>query len=335
MSRSPRLGVDIGAASLKIAELAPQGGRWKLLTAASMPSPEGGVGAATQVSSALVKIIKEAGVKSRRAVAALAEEHISSHIVEMPLLTDSEVEQALQWQVEQYIPLPADQAVWSYQVIKKDQVTGGMEVLLVAAAKTLVENYRRMLEGAGLEVVALETELVATARAVIPPSSPLAVIVDIGSRSTDMGVVRQAQLVFARTVPTAGEAFTRAIETTLGLDPHLAEQYKNTYGFSSQHLEGKLLAAMEPVLVLIAQEVRKTIDFYLSKHPGETVKQLVLSGGVAALPEVVGMLSSRAGLEVVVADPFGQVELDASQKQALAGNGPFYAVAVGAGMREI
>lgn len=340
MSDLPKIGIDIGSASIKLVELAPLGkDKWKLLAAASMPSYQGGiVGNMSNLapfSQALVKIIKESGAKSRRVVAALPEEQISSHVVEMPMMKEDEVRQALQWQVEQYIPIPAEKAVWSYQIIKKDTAGGGMEVLLVAVAKNLVAAYTQVLEQAGLEVIALETELMATSRAVIGPNFPLSMIVDIGAKSTDLGVVRNGLMVFARTVPTAGEAFNRAIATTLGLDPAQAEQYKKTYGFLPNQLEGKLSEAMRPVLNVIANEIKKTADFYVSKHPGETVKLITLSGGVALVPELVGALSGLIGVEVGVADPFSKITLDANQQKAMVGAGPFYVVSLGLAMREL
>ena len=340
MADLPKIGIDIGTSTIKVAELSPTGaGKWKLLAAASIPAPVGGImagaGNLTAASQSLVKLVREVGIRSRRAVAALPEEQVSSHVVEMPMMSDEEVKQALQWQVEQYIPIPADKAVWSHQVIKKDQVSGGMEVLLVAAAKNLVNSYIAVLEQAGLEVVALETELTATARSEVPPEYPLSLVVDIGAKGTDMGVVSHGQLVFARTIPTAGEAFTRAIETGLSLDPGTAEQYKRTYGFSAGKLDGKIVEAMKPVVAAIGSEIRKTADFYISKHPGETVGSVVLSGGVAALPDIVSMLSGVVGIEMAIGNPFARVGLDANQAKIVSGNAAFYGVAVGLAMRPL
>jgi type IV pilus assembly protein PilM len=278
---------------------------------------------------------KEAGVKTNRVIVALPEEQVSSHIVELPLMSDDEVKQALTWQVEQYIPIPADRAVWSYEVIRKDQGSGAMEVLLVAAAKNLVNAYISILEQTGFEVVAMETELMATARAEVPAEYPLSLVIDIGSKSTDMGVVEHGQLVFARTVPTAGEAFTRAIQTSLGLDAAQAEQYKTTYGFDATKLGGKLNEAMKPVLNVISAEIKKTADFYTSKHSGEGVKLVTISGGVSVLPEMAGVLSGMLGMEVSIGNPFLKLDMDKGQATALAGGGPIYGVAVGLAMRDI
>lgn len=340
MSDLPKIGIDIGSASIKVVELAPTGkNKWKLMAAAAMPSIAGGImgnqNNIPMISQALVKLIKESGAKSRRVVAALPEEQVSSHVVEMPVMSEDEARQALQWQVEQYIPIPADKASWSYQIIRKDAANGSMEVMLVAAAKNLVNTYMQVLEKAGLEVIALETELMATARAIIPAEVTLSLIVDVGSKSTDLGIVSNGQMMFSRTIPTAGDAFTRSIETAVGLTTAQAEQYKNTYGFDQSKLEGKIFTAMKPVLAVIAGEIKKTTEFYISKHPGETLKAVFLSGGISTLPEISAVLSGMVGTEVAIANPFFKIALDNQQAKALAGDGPFYSVAVGLAERDI
>lgn len=335
-----KVGIDIGTTTIKIVELAPAGkDKWKLLSAASVATPQGGVmanaGNSAMTAQTLVKLLKEVGIKSKKAVLALPEEQVSSHIVEMPVMNDDEVAQALNWQVEQYIPIPAEKAVWSHQVIKKDTTTGTMEVLLVAAAKNLVNTYTSVVEQAGLEVVAIETELMATARAVYSTDVPLMLVVDIGSNGTDIGLVSHGQLVFARTIPTGGTAFTRAIETGLNLDTATAEQYKNTYGFSEDKLKGELVKVMSPVLTVIANEIKKTSDFYTSKHSNEQVRLVVLTGGVATLPEMVTNLTKMVGIEVVLGNPLSHVQMTSAQASAMEGNAPLYTVALGLAMRTL
>ena len=340
MADLPKIGLDIGTTTIKAVELTPVGKGWKLLPAVLTPAVgevTAGMAAADvgRVAATVSAMIKEGGIKSRKVVAALPEEQVSSHVVELPLLKDAEIGQALEWQVEQYIPIPKDQAVWSWEVVRRDEVGGGMEVLLVAAAKNLVETYRKIVEGAGLELLAVETELAAGVRSQLSETSPLAVVVDIGSGSTDIGVARAGQLIFSRTIPTAWQAFVRAVETTLEMDKTQAAQYVNTYGFAADQLEGKVAAAMLPVLAIIVTEIRKTIDFHISKHPGETAKLVVLSGGAAKVPEIVGVLAAQLGVETSIGDPLAKLDVDEQQKKAFAENAPLYAVAIGLAQRRI
>ena len=321
MTALPKLGIDIGTASIKLVELFPVGkGKWKLGAIGSEITPPGGVLGNQNnlgvIAAAVGKTVKESGAKNRRVAAALPEEQVSSHVVEIPLMSDEEVKQALQWQVDIFAFSPG--------AISPGEATA----LFIVIAEIV-----RVFDMAGLEVVALETELMATARAVVPADVPLSMIVDIGAKSTDLGIVRAGQMVFARTIPTAGEAFTRAIEAALGLASGQAEEYKRTYGFDTQKMQGKITEAMKPVMNVITAEVRKTGDFYMSKHRGEQVKLVTLSGGVALVPEVVNVLSGLLGMEVAVGNPFNRIEMDKNKTSQLLGLGPFYAVAAGLAMR--
>ena len=343
MNKLPKIGLDLGSTAIKLVELLPAGGdKWKLAAAASAASPLAGVITSQTdmggLTAVVAKLVKESGAKSKRVVTALPEEQVSSHIVEMPMMSDSEVEQALKWQVEQYIPIPVEKAVWSHQVIRRDLASGGMEVLLVAVAKNLVNMIVAVVEKAGLEVVAVDTELGATVRCEIDSKFPLSIILDIGSKTTDLGIVRESQLVFSRTVPTAGEAFIRSIETGLGLDKGQARQYLGSYGFSADKLGGKLVEVARPVLAVIATEIKKTSDFYVSKHPGENIRMVVLSGGMAVVPEIAPALSSMLGIEVAIGNPLARLDIDNKSKKAAKitpAEGPFYGVAIGLAMREL
>ncbi|KKU82832.1 MAG: type IV pilus assembly protein PilM, partial [Candidatus Amesbacteria bacterium GW2011_GWC2_47_8] len=114
MSDLPKIGIDIGSSAIKLVELVPAGKQWRLVSAASAP-----------VGTTLAAIIKEAGMRSKRAVVALPEEQVSSHVVELPMMKDDEIEQALEWQVEQYIPIPKDEAVWSWEVVRRGEAGSG------------------------------------------------------------------------------------------------------------------------------------------------------------------------------------------------------------------
>ena len=61
---------------------------------------------------------------------------------------------------------PIDQAVWSYQIVKKDVVGRGYRSLGRGSSHQC-RIYRTVAETAGLEVLAVETELMATARSVL------------------------------------------------------------------------------------------------------------------------------------------------------------------------
>lgn len=341
MSNLPKIGIDIGPSLIKAVELNPHGKEWKLTSAASLASPIGGLipnsrESIATISQVLSRLIKEAGFRTTRAVISLPEEKVFTHLVNLPKMKEEEVEQTLQWQVEQYIPMPIDQTTWSYQVLGKDGTENeGLEVLLIAAPKILVETYKSVADIVGLELLAIETELVAISRSIVSANSLLNVIVDIGSKTTGIGIVKSGLLVFSRSIATAGDAFNRAIASSLDLDIKQAEEYKNSYGFSSKYLDGKLIIAMKPVIGLIIEEIKKTIDYYTSKHQGQSPTSVMITGGVAVTPDIISQMSIALGMEVILGDSFSKVKLDDNQHKGLANTYNIYSVATGLALREI
>ena len=126
---------------------------------------------------------------------------------------------------------------------------------------------------AGLNPIAVETELIALTRG-LAPTDKTSLIMDLGANSTDIAIARNSMLVFSRSIPIAGEAFTRSVSQGLGLSAPQAEEYKKTYGLVTTQLEGKVKAALDPVLRLVVDEVKKAINFY--KKNGFEEYELIL-----------------------------------------------------------
>ncbi len=246
------------------------------------------------------------------------------------MLTDQEIESAVKWEAEQYIPIPLKEAIIQHQILERRENASppGVAVLLVAAPRTLVEKYTRVVQMAGLTPVGVETSLMAASRSLCPADQTV-MIIDLGARSTDMAIVKNGMLSFSRSVATAGDAFTRAVAQTLGVEMQQAEAYKKTYGLSGSQLEGKIKGALDPVFKMVTDEIKKAIHFYQTEERGEAPKAVILSGGTSGMPEAVGALTQLLGLEVVVGNPFAKVVVNPDAAKSLAPFAPLYAISVG------
>jgi type IV pilus assembly protein PilM len=205
-------------------------------------------------------------------------------------------------------------------------------VLVVAAIKTMVEKYVSVVTNAGLRVVGVETELLSLARS-LGGIGKTVMLLDFGALSTDIAITKEGQLFFSRSIPTAGEAFTRAVAQGLGITPQQAEEYKKTYGFTPNQLEDKVSMSLRPILKGVVDEMKKSVHFYQMDMHGESPNVIVVSGGSAGLPGVSGELAKLLGLEVIVANPFQNVIIDPQAAATLSNYAPLYSVAVGLAMR--
>jgi len=197
----------------------------------------------------------------------------------------------------------------------------------------LVERYAKVISMAGLNLVVLETELMALVRSLAPDAQTV-LLADFGARATNIAIAKNKVLAFSRSIHTAGEALTRAVAQYLGVEELQAEEYKRTYGLSQNQLEGKIKTALDPVFRVVSDEMRKAIQFYQSEERGETPKLAILSGGTAGMPDAVSALTNLLNMEVVVGNPFAKVQVDPQAQSTLSGYAPLYSIACGLAMRD-
>jgi len=335
------VGIDIGSKTIKIVEVEKEGEGFSLnasgivgysgITVDKM-SDEKEMASLGQI---IKKLHDEAGVSSKDVVISIPEPLVFTRTIKFPFLTDSEIASAVKWESEQYIPIPINEAVIQHTILSRNEKASPPEVivLLVAAPRAIVEKYIKVIQFAGLNASVVETELIALTRSLAPLDKTV-LLVDMGGSSTNIAVSKMGLLSFSRSISIAGDAFTRAVAQGLGVTVQQAEEYKKTYGLSSVQLEGKVKGVLEPVLRLVADEIKKAVSYYLTEEKGETPGAIIITGGTSATPDIISMLTQLVEMEVLVANPFAKIKVDTGTAQKLAPYAPLYGVAVGLAMRE-
>jgi type IV pilus assembly protein PilM len=335
------VGIDIGSKSIKVIELGHDGKKWALKAAGAVGV---GIGEIDQIqedkrfaeiSTTLRGLLKEAKVSSRDAHLSLPETQAFTRVMKFPLLSEQEINSAVRWEAEEYIPIPMEEAVLQHRILERREKTTppGVLVLLIAARKSLVEKYVKIATGAGLNVLGVETELMSIVRSV-GEAGKTQVMVDFGARGVDIGVSKAGELFFSRSVAIGGEALSRSVAQGLGVSLVQAEEYKKTYGLLSDQLEGKVREVLLPIVETVAGEIKKAIQYYGVEIGGEKPASVVLTGGCSGLPGIGAELTRLLEIEVAVSDPFSKISLDAQSKKSLASYAPIYCVSVGLAMRK-
>lgn len=265
---------------------------------------------------------------------ALPEQVVSTKVIDIPPLTDSELASAIGWQAEQHIPIPMEELSLEYQVMSRpahgDQ-NSKMQVLLVGVRKKVVENYLQAFIGAGIEPTLLETQTMANIRSLqIAPDEPTTMIVSIGATAMDIFLVSAGQLRFVFSHLNGGQLLTRTVEQAVGLDGKQAEEYKRTYGLDELQFEGKIRQALLSPLKIYLDQIKKASQFYVNQNPNDPVQRILLTGGTAQLPSLVQFVTAEMGTEVLIAAPFASSSGEIPQT-----NHPAFSVCMGLIMKEL
>ena len=334
-------GLDIGSQRIKLVKLHKSGNQYRLAALGNAVSTQKGLlsdaeSDLTALATIIKKLHQEAKISTKNVVSALPQDQVFTQVISLPQLSEDELLSALKWEAEQYVPIPLSEVTLSHQVIGqvKENAKQKMEVLLAAAPTRLIDKLLMVLRAAGLNPVSLEIEIMALARSLVAPNPEVIMVVDLGAKATDFAVVENGQIIFVRSIATAGEALTRAVATALGLDPNQAEAYKKAYGADPKQLEGKVVEAIGPVVEVIVSEMEKIIQFYQLEKK-KTLNRIILTGGTASLPEISSILAKKLNLEIQIGDPFLQLAKDGLATKIPAGDVSLYSIATGLAMKEI
>lgn len=340
------LGLDIGTQYIKYVQLEHSGkNHFRLVSVGMAPSPVRGMASDASVdqetiAAAIRKLLKDGGVRSNEVAIALPETNVFTRIIQVPPLSDRELAGAIKWEAEQYIPLPLAEVNMDFSVVSESKDEKGnrkLDILLVAAPKSVVERYTKVLEMSGLEAVAMETEIIAASRALLPVVDvklPNVMVINIGALTTDISILKSGVIAFTRSTPTGGSTFTRAIAQDFGFSVPQAEEYKKAYGLDQSKLEGKVYASIKPLFSALVEEVKRSVTFFQTRFPQEVISSMILSGGTAKLPGLVTQFTENLGIETQIGNPWLRVSRDVRRFQRLDEESAIFVVAIGLAMRE-
>lgn len=335
------IGLDIGSHSIKLIEVSKERDAATLLTAGSIPTPPKALisnlqADAEAIAVAIKKLLHDTGSKSRSVNIALPESQVFTRVIEVPPLSQRELTSAIKWEAEQYIPLPLDQVNIDFSILReaKETTSGKMEVLLVAAPKALLDKYVNILDLADVNIQGVETEIISASRSLVRSAANLktVMIVSLGNQTTDLAILRGGVLGFTRSISAGGEALSRALVQGLGFERNQAEEFKKAYGLERNKLEGKIVAAVKPIMDTIIGEMKRAVAYYQEKYKDDRVEAIILSGGTARIPGMVVYIAEAIGIEAQLANPWVGIRRD-PRFAVLDNEGPTFSVAVGLALR--
>jgi type IV pilus assembly protein PilM len=247
----------------------------------------------------------------------------------------AELTGAIQYQAQDYIPIPVEEAILDYQVIG-DYMTSSdehmMEVLLVAAQRDMIDQLVNAVDHSGLKLSAIDVTsfaivrgLLGVAPEVLPGDADgeATAIIQMSAGITNIVVVEKGVPRFTRVSSLAANDFTQAVANSLNTTFAAAEDLKLRVGLPAPDgTSGAFAADIEPELAQSCQEalerevtkfiaeVRRSLDYYLTQTSSvRAIKRVLLTGSGAQLRNLDSYVARglQATVELADAGRFVQV----------------------------
>lgn len=402
-SKLSPVGLDLGRSSITAVRVRHQTGGSVLVSAAMDRMPdgliqEGEVKDVDGLAETIRTFWKNYRLKGRKVNLGLANQKIVVRTLEFPVLDEKELRSAIEFQAQDYIPIPIEEAVFDFHVLGRFSDEGGIEkqkVLVVAAQKQMVMDFIDAVKKARLTVEGIDLDAFAMLRSLVSrsfldegvPAGKAVAVANIASDVTNLVVDVGGEPQFTRIIPFGGDDFTRAVQDQAGVTFDEAELLKARVGLAgtagveegetapggpgegggalppaeeptgivppaeeppegpeviSPEPEEELRAttaarrALEVTADVFADEIRRSLDYYMSQEESVPVGRMLLSGGGALLVNLDAHLSQMFPFTVELGNPLTKItenrsDLSDGELQALS---PHLAIAIGLALED-
>src|ERR687891_1444246 len=271
------VGLDIDGRYLAAAQV--DDGR--VVRGASLDLPEGlvrdgEVTDADALAEQLKRFVADAGLP-RNVRLGVANQQIVVRVVELPRIEDEKQrDAAVRFQASEAIAMPLDEAVLDHQIAGFAEALDGtprMQVVVVAARRKMIETLLEAVKSAGLKAEGVDLDAFALVRT-------------LGFDGESTG---DSARVFCHLGGVTNLAI--AVGTACFFTRPLSAVWDEDDAGSR-----------------LADEIRLSIDYYMTQPQAQPVGEVVLSGPGSTSQELVESLAVHLGLPVEVAQPLGQID---------------------------
>jgi len=257
------------------------------------------------VLKALKKLQERGALEADHVVTALDGDAAFSRVLDFPFNDPKRIKQVLGFELEAAIPFNVEDVIIDHRILKTRE--DGTTIFAVAAPSEEVEGLLSVLEDAGIDprIVSLDTfgftKLVTSAletKSENLSSQGCVAVVDMGHARTDITVMLNGNLAFARTIRRGGQQIARVVSRNLNvpedqalrtmvahgrlLKPsevdHLKKNPSNEQAKNSLRMNDALRQGLGPIL----RDINQTFRNHEQLHK-EPVEKLYLAGGLANL----------------------------------------------------
>jgi type IV pilus assembly protein PilM len=223
-----------------------------------------------------------------------------------------------------------------------------VQILLVAIRKEVTDSYLDTLQQAGLAVEVLDVNSFALIRTIREHlrtfgSEEAVVLINIEFDRTEISIIVNGVPHFSRTVTIGMLQMQQALALAMDLPPSrdpeilqgIAIPVTQFERFDSQAATvNPGIAALMQVLGELADELQRSLDFYLNESQGVEVVQLLLAGPGGGLVQLDEYFSQTLNIPTIKVDPLESLMIETEQSFSSIER-PSLATVLGLGLRII
>lgn len=312
--RDPLIGLDIGSQTIKLVQLTSKHGKWHLQYCGvkSLPWPtseEDGENSDRAKEDAIRELVRESHLHQTRVACSIRGPSVMVKSIQVPIMTASELEEHLGWEMDQYIPSDVRDIYWDYHIPDHGHREASevmMSVLLVAVKKEAVHKRVKLIQRSGLNPSVVDVDTLALSNMYAfnyedgDPNRIL--LIHVSPSGVGMNVMNQGIPIFMREIEVGGDGYRDLMEHTV----RNAQKEGLSVDAGSSSDSSEIL--LKEVYREVSKEVKKTIEYCCDMVPQHEIQKLFLCGGYAKVPGLAKTIEAEVNLPLEFMDPFKKLD---------------------------
>lgn len=329
-------GLDIGTTAIRVVQLHGGGkvrglARYGQIPIDSKISQSDANADMQKVVQVVRQVINDAGITTRNVAVGVPSNKVFTAVIDIDRLSNDELAKTIRYQADSLIPTPLDESKIDWALLgDSPKEAGKVEILLSSVTNDFIEKRLDLLESIGLNVIAFEPESLALTRSLLAPDAVNPqMVLDIGSKATDLVITMNGAPRLTRSIQVGTEALVKAAMQNLNIDEKQATQFVFKFGLSKDKLEGQVYTAIGATVDVLLTEIEKSIKFFQSRYNQAHIERIIVSGAAAALPEFPLFIANKFGLSVEIGNSWRNIAFPQDKQNELLAVSNHYAIAAG------
>ena len=279
---------------------------------------------------ALRKVLRGVELKRSKVIVGINCPKTTIKRVTAPYMPKAELQEGIRLEAKSYFPFSIENSLLDYEIVKEIIENGvrKYELLVATSPFDTVNRYLSILNKVGIKPSMLTPACYALQKLMdtaSPKKEDIGCLVDIGNRMSEIVIFEGKNLVFSRTIPVAGEDFTKALTSVLAtekgktqLSMQEAEKIKREVGIPRQGdtnmIDGKIssiqvLSMLRSPLQQLVSEIDRCFDYYREESAGKSINSIRLLGRGASIKGLPELLTEELGIEAAIAKPAQDIKI--------------------------
>lgn len=359
------IGVDFGARSVRMLQLASHQGQLTVIAIAQREIPPGITLPADLDhfrSQAVQDMLKTGGFRGRKVVTALSWDDLIIRNIRLPVMPEAELQEAIP--LEAADRLGVDPAKTQIRLIVAGDIRQGnevrQEIIVMAAAQSAIETQLNRLNALGLIPLAIDAAPCGLFRAFErflrrnEDVNQVNTLVDMGHSSSRVVMARGSNITLIKTIPLGGQRFNELVSEKLGLSVDDAARLRirlheyhvalltgqdppvNEENDVGEKMRLATLDAIRPALEQLGKEVALCLRYCSVTFRGPRPESVMVVGGESLNADMLHALSEHVNVPFQLGKPMRHISIESEPDKAERRTGkPEWATVLGLAMKSV